>query len=250
MNVPLIVVACIAATVFHVQALGADRAQAINPSDVGTVRVSPGDRGARAGAASGLFRDELSVSPIREVRSWNTAAPRVDRCPDRRSAPGGPIHALQQVQGNRGSRRSHRRGVRGPLRAWRRALQSLGQHAGLRQQHERVRLRGTFAATGRLEMFGAIKTLGPGGLPYTIESIATFVGGRVDPLSAARKAADIRAPFIERVILLAMPRGPRGQRRPADAIGNAVHIMRIATGEIEDAKADPKKEHMRRGGSA
>ena len=31
-----------------------------------------------------------------------------------------------------------------------------------------------------------------------------------------------------------MPKGPQGQRRPADAIGNAVHIAKIATGEIEE----------------
>jgi len=31
-----------------------------------------------------------------------------------------------------------------------------------------------------------------------------------------------------------MPRGPKGEKRPADAIGNAVHVMRIATGEIEE----------------
>ena len=31
-----------------------------------------------------------------------------------------------------------------------------------------------------------------------------------------------------------MPRGPRGEKRPADVIGNAVHVMRIATGEIEE----------------
>ena len=31
-----------------------------------------------------------------------------------------------------------------------------------------------------------------------------------------------------------MPKGPQGQKRPADVIGNAVHIARIATGEIED----------------
>ena len=31
-----------------------------------------------------------------------------------------------------------------------------------------------------------------------------------------------------------MPKGPRGERRPADVIGNAVHVMRIATGEVED----------------
>lgn len=28
-----------------------------------------------------------------------------------------------------------------------------------------------------------------------------------------------------------MPRGPRGEKRPADLIGNAVKVMRIATGE-------------------
>jgi 2-keto-3-deoxy-6-phosphogluconate aldolase len=31
-----------------------------------------------------------------------------------------------------------------------------------------------------------------------------------------------------------MPRGPKGEKRPADAIGNAVHVMRIATGEIQE----------------
>jgi hypothetical protein len=28
-----------------------------------------------------------------------------------------------------------------------------------------------------------------------------------------------------------MPKGPRGEQRPADVIGNAVKIMRLATGE-------------------
>ena len=28
-----------------------------------------------------------------------------------------------------------------------------------------------------------------------------------------------------------MPRGPKGEKRPADVIGNAVKVMRIATGE-------------------
>ena len=32
-----------------------------------------------------------------------------------------------------------------------------------------------------------------------------------------------------------MPRGPKGEKRPADVIGNAVRVMRIATGEIEEA---------------
>jgi hypothetical protein len=31
-----------------------------------------------------------------------------------------------------------------------------------------------------------------------------------------------------------MPRGPKGEKRPADVIGNAVRVMRIATGEIDE----------------
>lgn len=47
-----------------------------------------------------------------------------------------------------------------------------------------------------------------------------------------------------------MPKGPRGERRPRDVIANAVHIMRIATGQIEEEiePTDPAKEHMRKGG--
>ncbi|WP_282061449.1 histone H1 [Roseobacter litoralis] len=33
-----------------------------------------------------------------------------------------------------------------------------------------------------------------------------------------------------------MPKGPQGQKRPADVIGNAVMVARIATGEIEDTE--------------
>jgi hypothetical protein len=38
-----------------------------------------------------------------------------------------------------------------------------------------------------------------------------------------------------------MPRGPKGEKRPADVIGNAVHVMRIATGEIEETTTDDGK---------
>jgi hypothetical protein len=52
-----------------------------------------------------------------------------------------------------------------------------------------------------------------------------------------------------------MPKGPRGEKRPADVIGNAVKVMRIATGEEEDAKTDDGKDAAavslgRRGGEA
>lgn len=45
-----------------------------------------------------------------------------------------------------------------------------------------------------------------------------------------------------------MPRGPKGERRPADVIGNAVHVMRVLTGEIEDIKSFEGKEYARKGG--
>jgi len=38
-----------------------------------------------------------------------------------------------------------------------------------------------------------------------------------------------------------MPRGPKGEKRPADAIGNAIMIAKIATGEIEDITTEDGK---------
>lgn len=39
-----------------------------------------------------------------------------------------------------------------------------------------------------------------------------------------------------------MPKGPNGEKRPADAIGLAVMIGRIATGEVEDVAPDDGKD--------
>jgi hypothetical protein len=51
-----------------------------------------------------------------------------------------------------------------------------------------------------------------------------------------------------------MPRGPRGEKRPADVIGAAVKVMRIATGEeTEDIDATAQRaaaELGSRGGKA
>jgi hypothetical protein len=38
-----------------------------------------------------------------------------------------------------------------------------------------------------------------------------------------------------------MPTGPKGQKRPADAIGAAVMIAKIATGEIQDITTEDGK---------
>lgn len=50
-----------------------------------------------------------------------------------------------------------------------------------------------------------------------------------------------------------MPRGPKGEKRPADVIGNAVKVMRIATGEeteVLDRKKPEAAERGRKGGVA
>lgn len=40
-----------------------------------------------------------------------------------------------------------------------------------------------------------------------------------------------------------MPTGPKGQKRPADVIGNAIKVARIATGEdVEETVADDGKD--------
>ncbi len=51
-----------------------------------------------------------------------------------------------------------------------------------------------------------------------------------------------------------MPKGPKGEKRPADVIGAAVKVMKIATGEIEETTDDGKSkaavELGRKGGKA
>jgi hypothetical protein len=52
-----------------------------------------------------------------------------------------------------------------------------------------------------------------------------------------------------------MPKTPKGHKRPADVASNAVHVMKIATGEIdeslnEDGKNRAAVELGRKGGTA
>ena len=53
-----------------------------------------------------------------------------------------------------------------------------------------------------------------------------------------------------------MPKDPKGRKRPSDVIGNAVKVMRIATGEdeeidaIDDGKDKAAQSLGRRGGQA
>lgn len=53
-----------------------------------------------------------------------------------------------------------------------------------------------------------------------------------------------------------MPKGPKGQRRPADVVSNAVRVMQIATGEAVEECDPPSgknaaaQELGRKGGTA
>jgi hypothetical protein len=52
-----------------------------------------------------------------------------------------------------------------------------------------------------------------------------------------------------------MPKGPQGQKRPADTVPNAVRVAKILTGEIEEDMGDSGKDAAaqsmgRRGGAA
>jgi hypothetical protein len=52
-----------------------------------------------------------------------------------------------------------------------------------------------------------------------------------------------------------MPKTPKGHKRPADVVSNVVHVMKIATGEVEedlteDGKSKAAVELGRKGGRA
>ena len=53
-----------------------------------------------------------------------------------------------------------------------------------------------------------------------------------------------------------MPTGPKGQKRPADVVSNAVHVMKVLTGEADDTgpaddgKDKAAQEMGRKGGAA
>jgi len=53
-----------------------------------------------------------------------------------------------------------------------------------------------------------------------------------------------------------MPTGPKGQKRPADVVSNAVHVMRVLTGEADettgpdDGKDKAAQAMGRKGGAA
>ena len=52
-----------------------------------------------------------------------------------------------------------------------------------------------------------------------------------------------------------MPKGPQGQKRPADTVANAIRVAKILTGEVEENMGDSGKDETaqvlrRKGGAA
>jgi hypothetical protein len=52
-----------------------------------------------------------------------------------------------------------------------------------------------------------------------------------------------------------MPTEPKGGKRPADVVSNAVHVMKVLTGEADDSAPDDGKDKAaqamgRKGGAA
>jgi hypothetical protein len=68
-------------------------------------------------------------------------------------------------------------------------------------------------------------------------------------------SAGERVPDASANVRCQVPRGPKGEKRKADVIGNAILIARIATGEAKDGDADDGKDKAaqalgRKGGEA
>lgn len=47
-----------------------------------------------------------------------------------------------------------------------------------------------------------------------------------------------------------MPKGPQGQKRPADAVARAVMVAKIATGEIDESLSRTIEDRAKAGGKA
>jgi hypothetical protein len=90
-------------------------------------------------------------------------------------------------------------------------------------------------------------------LAFASRHSASYMGSHV--LSALAAALGHARAAMERERYRSMPTGPKGEKRPADVIGAAIRIARIATGEepeqIEDDGKDPAAKALgKKGGAA
>lgn len=177
-------VACVAILAgFSTEPLAADRPAAINPSDVHTVRAFA--RGQGAVSANGACTE--ATCPARLFVTIDSGTPatlrgEVDVPIDVQREPD-PFTLCRKFKGQ------------GTMRDGELAVQLVGdlcQYSGIRfsisasmqvyANNAACACQDEFAAAGRLEMFGAVKTVGPQGVvPLTLGSVASFVGSAGRP---------------------------------------------------------------------
>lgn len=180
MKLLLVVVACVAVLVFGIEAFTADRPEAINPADVGTVRLFATGQGS-LGPPSPL--DCPGANCPEHIRVRFDHGPQALRglldVPLEIKGKADPFTLCNKLKGT---------GTLGDLTVevvgdvcFRGATRySLSASMQVFDNTNACTCEDKFAAAGQLEMFGAIKGFGPAG-PYSIESIATFVGGAGRP---------------------------------------------------------------------
>ena len=171
-QLPLIVLAYLTTLPFGVEVSGAGRTEVVNPADVGTARAfvrGQGSLGPPAGDCSARFdhgtqvlRGSVDV-PI-DVQRQADALTLCDKFKGNGSV---GDHLAVQLVGDTS--------VQGCVRC------SLSASMQVYDDAAQCACQDVVAASGRLEMFGAVKTFGPTGLPYSIESIRTLVGGAGRP---------------------------------------------------------------------
>ena len=83
-------------------------------------------------------------------------------------------------------------------------------------------------------------------MDYRYWDSATFLGWLKS--EERRPATAARFDFLCGALGASMPKGRKGQKRPADVISNAITMMKIATGELEEGLTDDGKNKARKGG--
>jgi hypothetical protein len=94
-------------------------------------------------------------------------------------------------------------------------------------------------------------------LLLSLQFLAVQTDEGVQTLRSCQLILRLSARLVHHVMLSGkyMPKTPKGHKRPADVVSNAVTVMRIATGEIEetlteDGKSKAAVELGRKGGKA
>jgi hypothetical protein len=79
-------------------------------------------------------------------------------------------------------------------------------------------------------------------LPHSVMVFLKAKRGQIVEWVSAEPGKPIE-PLLRKRRNKAMPTGPKGEHRPADVIGNAVHVMRIATGGVDRTDQARHKLH-------